>query len=175
MLKLPYSSLRNPKRTARAIWYLVAVTHDVFVCLGLFALAGLEFNVTTIAGFLTLVGYSVNDTVVVFDRIRENLANRVGRDLPTTVNISINQTLSRTVITSALTWIVVFGLFVFGGPALNAFAFVLCVGVVVGTYSSIYIASPFIVIWKEYSDRRKARSLGAEAASRPSRKVRTTS
>jgi preprotein translocase subunit SecF len=154
---------------------VLALAHDTLITLGLFSLFQKEMSLPVVAAFLTLVGYSVNDTVVVFDRIRENLWNRVGRDLPTTVNISINQTLSRTVITSALTWIVVFGLFVFGGPALNAFAFVLCVGVVVGTYSSIYIASPFIVIWKEYSDRRKARSLGAEAASRPSRKVRTTS
>ncbi|MCZ6726632.1 MAG: protein translocase subunit SecF [Acidobacteria bacterium] len=137
---------------------LVAVTHDVFVCLGLFALAGLEFNVTTIAGFLTLVGYSVNDTVVVFDRVRENLRQNRRGSLLEIMNQSLNQTLSRTVLTSGTTLLVVGCLLFLGGDVLRGFAFILTVGVIVGTYSSIYIASPFALLWEHW--------FGAEARSK---------
>jgi len=154
---------------------VLALTHDTLITLGLFSLFQYELSLPVVAAFLTLVGYSVNDTVVVFDRIRENLRSRAGASLEQTVNHSINQTLSRTVITSLLTGVVVFGLFVFGGAALNAFAFVLCVGVVVGTYSSIYIASPFLVLWKEFLDRRGATAKPAAKISRQARKVPTGS
>jgi preprotein translocase subunit SecF len=154
---------------------VLALTHDTLITLGLFSLFQKEMSLPVVAAFLTLVGYSVNDTVVVFDRIRENLHTRAGSSLAETVNLSINQTLSRTVITSVLTWVVVFGLYVYGGAALNPFAFVLCVGVVVGTYSSIYIASPFLVLWKEFLDRRDATAKPAAKISRQTRKVPTGS
>jgi preprotein translocase subunit SecF len=134
---------------------VVALTHDTLLTLGLFSVFDKEMTLPVVAAFLTLVGYSVNDTVVVFDRIRENLQKHRGEPLTTVINRSINQTLSRTIITSGLTWIVVFGLYLFGGAALNPFAFVLSVGVLVGTYSSIYVASPFLVLWKQFLDRRK--------------------
>ena len=137
---------------------VVAVSHDIAITLGLFALAGLEFNLTTIAGFLTLVGYSVNDSVVVFDRVRENLRQNRRETLIEVTNQSINQTLSRTVLTSGTTLLVVGCLLFLGGDVLRGFAFILTIGVIVGTYSSIYIASPFAVLWESW--------FGAEARSR---------
>lgn len=134
---------------------LVALVHDSVITLGLFAVFGQEMSLPVVASFLTLIGYSVNDTVVVFDRIRENLRSRGGQNLSDVVNRSINQTLSRTVITSGLTWIVVLGLWLFGGQALRAFSFVLVVGVLVGTYSSICVASPVLVLWRARSLRKK--------------------
>jgi len=141
---------------------LVAVTHDVFVVLGLFALAGFEFNLTTIAAFLTLVGYSVNDTVVIFDRVRENMRRHRREPMVKTINLSLNQTLSRTVLTSGTTLVAVGSLLVLGGDVLRGFGFILTIGVVVGTYSSIYIASPFTVLWEKYFGR-EARAQRREA------------
>ncbi len=137
---------------------LVAVTHDVIVTLGLFALGDFEFNLTTIAAFLTLVGYSVNDTVVVFDRVRENLRRRRSKSLEEIMDQSINQTLSRTVLTSGTTLLTVGCLLFAGGEALRGFAFILFVGIVVGTYSSVYVASPFTLLWERF--------FGAEARTR---------
>lgn len=143
---------------------LVAVVHDVFITVGLYALAGFEFNLTTIAAFLTLVGYSVNDSVVVFDRVRENLRRSRSRPLEETMNLSVNQTLSRTVLTSGTTLLVVGSIFLLGGDVLRGFAFILTVGVIVGTYSSIYVASPFALLWETLlgraarGRRREARS-----------------
>jgi preprotein translocase subunit SecF len=134
---------------------VVALVHDTLITLGLFALFRQEMSLPVVAAFLTLVGYSVNDTVVVFDRIRENLRNRGAESVEATINRSINQTLSRTLITSGLTWVVVVALFVFGGAPLKPFAFVLTVGVIVGTYSSIFIASPFLVLWSEYLSKHR--------------------
>ncbi len=145
---------------------LVAVVHDVFITVGLYAFAGFEFNLTTIAAFLTLVGYSVNDTVVVFDRVRENLRRSKSLDLEETMNLSINQTLSRTVLTSGTTLLVVGSILVLGGDVLRGFAFILTIGVIVGTYSSIYIASPFALLWENWFGRgSRARRQGARAAS----------
>jgi preprotein translocase subunit SecF len=152
---------------------VVALTHDTLITLGLFSLFGKEMSLPVVAAFLTLIGYSVNDTVVVFDRVRENLKIRRTEGLEAVINLSINQTLSRTVITSGLTWVVVFGLYLFGGAALNPFSFVLSVGVLVGTYSSIYVASPILVLWKRFVDNR--RGSGAGAAQRGTKKVRTSS
>ena len=135
---------------------LVAVTHDVFIVLGLFALAGFEFNLTTIAGFLTLVGYSVNDTVVVFDRVRENLRRSRRESLEVVMNRSLNQTLSRTVLTSGTTILVVGSLLFFGGDVLRGFAFILTIGVIVGTYSSIYVASPFALMWERLFGQKQS-------------------
>ena len=128
---------------------LMATIHDVLVCLGLYALAGFEFNLTTIAAFLTLVGYSVNDTVVIFDRVRENMRRTRRTPLIEVMNQSLNQTLSRTVLTSGTTLLAVGSLLLLGGDVLRGFAFVITVGVIVGTYSSIYIASPFTLLWEQ--------------------------
>ncbi len=141
------------------IWYrfelrfgigaLVAVVHDFLITLGLYAMLDYEFNLPTIAAFLTLVGYSVNDTVVIFDRVRENMRRHRRRSLLEVINESLNQTLSRTVLTSGTTLLVVGCLFVFGGEVIRGFAFVLLVGVLVGTYSSIFVASPFTLLWEQ--------------------------
>jgi preprotein translocase subunit SecD len=128
---------------------IMACIHDVLVTLGLFTLMGFEFNLTTIAAFLTLVGYSVNDTVVIFDRIRENMRKNRRKPLIEIMNESINQTLSRTVMTSGLTMLTVAALLALGGEVLRGFAFVMTVGIIVGTYSSIYVASPFALLWEQ--------------------------
>jgi preprotein translocase subunit SecF len=148
---------------------VAALTHDTLITLGLFSLAGLEMTLPVVAAFLTLIGYSVNDTVVVFDRIRENLRSRSAPSLEGLINTSINQTLSRTIITSGSTWVVVSALYLFGGAALMPFAFVLSAGVLIGTYSSIFIASPILVLWKQFLDRRE---LGT-AKARKAQKVRS--
>jgi len=131
---------------------VIALVHDTIITLGLFSLFGYEMSLPVVAAFLTLIGYSVNDTVVIFDRIRENLRAKGGTvaSLPELINTSMNQTLSRTILTSLLTWIVCVFLFALGGPALRDFSFVMVVGIIVGTYSSIYIASPFLVVWQEW-------------------------
>jgi preprotein translocase SecF subunit len=128
---------------------VMASLHDVLITFGLFALFKLEFNLTTVAAFLTLIGYSVNDTVVIFDRIREDM--RKSRRLPLieVMNQAINQTLSRTIMTSGLTLLTCVALLIFGGDVLRGFAFVMTVGIIVGTYSSIYIASPFALLWEQ--------------------------
>jgi len=128
---------------------IMASLHDVLVTLFLFTIFRFEFNLTTIAAFLTLVGYSTNDTVVIFDRIRENMRKNRRKPLLEVMNESINQTLSRTIMTSGLTGLTVVALLVLGGPVLRGFAFVMTVGIVVGTYSSIYVASPFALLWEQ--------------------------
>jgi preprotein translocase subunit SecF len=134
---------------------VVALIHDTLITVGLLALLGREFNLVVIAALLTLVGYSVNDTVVVYDRIRENQRTPKKEPLETVINRSINQTLSRTVLTSGATMLVVVALFFLGGEVLNTFALTLIIGIVIGTYSSIYVASPIVVIWKQWTSRRK--------------------
>lgn len=129
---------------------LVAVVHDFLITLGLYALLNYEFNLPTIAAFLTLVGYSVNDTVVIFDRVRENRRRFRRKKLAEIIDVSINQTLSRTVLTSGTTLTVVTCLFFMGGASLRGFAFVLMIGVIVGTYSSVFVASPFTLLWEEF-------------------------
>ncbi len=140
---------------------LVAVTHDVLIVLGLFALSDFEFNLTTVAAFLTLVGYSVNDTVVVFDRVRENLRRSRRLPLVEVMNQSINQTLSRTVLTSGTTLLAVGSLLFLGGEVLRGFAFILTIGVIVGTYSSIYVASPFTLLWERLPGRARRQQQAA--------------
>ncbi|MBZ0111607.1 MAG: protein translocase subunit SecF [Thermoanaerobaculia bacterium] len=134
---------------------MLAIVHDVFVTLGLFALMDFEFNLSIIAAFLTLVGYSVNDTVVVFDRVRENMRKTRRESFVDTLNTSINQTLSRTILTSGTTLLAVGALYFFGGEVLRGFSFVLLVGVIVGTYSSIFVASAFALLWEELTHRRQ--------------------
>jgi preprotein translocase subunit SecF len=124
-----------------------AVFHDTLVTLGFFSLFDYEINLTVIAALLTLVGYSVNDTIVVFDRVRENLKTRRRDDFETILNDSINQTLSRTILTSGLTFLTVLALFIFGGEIINNFAFAMVIGIIVGTYSSVAVAAPLVLIY----------------------------
>jgi preprotein translocase subunit SecF len=130
-----------------------AVFHDTLVTLGLFSIFNREINLTVIAALLTLVGYSVNDTIVVFDRVRENLKMRRRDDLEKVMNDSINQTLSRTILTSGLTFLTVLALFLFGGEIINHFAFAMVVGIIVGTYSSIAIAAPLVLVYTNLRGR----------------------
>ena len=121
---------------------VAALVHDVTIAIGAFSIANREFNLPVVAAFLMIIGYSLNDTVVVFDRIRENAQTQRRLPLADRINLSLNQTLSRTMLTSGTTLMVVLSLFFYGGPVINNFAFALLVGVIVGTYSSIFVASP---------------------------------
>jgi preprotein translocase subunit SecF len=131
-----------------ALGAVTAVIHDVLITVGAFAIANKEFNLTVVAALLTIIGYSLNDTIIVFDRIRENLRKSRKGDFAQVVNSSINQTLSRTILTSGTTLIVVTALFILGGGVIHDFAFALIVGVLVGTYSSIFVASPVLIAWE---------------------------
>ena len=131
---------------------VIAVFHDVLITLGFFSLFHYEISLTVIAALLTLVGYSMNDTIVIFDRVRENLRLMRREPFKDIVNKSINQTLSRTILTSGLTFLTVLVLFLMGGEVLRAFSFAMVVGVVVGTYSSFGIAAPIVVLWNKYHD-----------------------
>ena len=134
---------------------VLAVFHDTIITIGLFSLFDMEISLTVVAALLTLVGYSMNDTIVVFDRIRENLKLLRREKLEKLINISVNQTLSRTLLTSGLTFLTALSLFLFGGPVLKGFSFALVVGIIVGTYSSIFIASPILVLWQDFVEKRK--------------------
>jgi len=131
-----------------ALGAVLALIHDVLITIGIFSLLNKEFDLTIVAALLTIIGYSLNDTIIVFDRIRENLRAKISSSLARTINVSINQTLSRTLLTSGTTLIVVLCLFLFGGGVIHDFAFALLVGIVVGTYSSIYVASPILLGFK---------------------------
>jgi preprotein translocase subunit SecF len=144
---------------------VVACFHDTLITVGAFALTGQEVSLTVIAAILTLVGYSMNDTIVVFDRIRENLRLSRREALPDLVNRSINQTLSRTVLTSGLTFLTVLSLYIFGGEVLKGFSFALVVGILIGTYSSIAIAAPMLVAWQEWR-AKKGKAIALPAAKR---------
>ena len=134
---------------------VVAVFHDTIITIGLFSLFNKQIDITVIAALLTLVGYSMNDTIVTFDRIRENLKLGVRGSFTDIVNLSINQTLSRTILTSGLTFLTAISLFLFGGQVLNGFSFALVVGIIVGTYSSIFVASPILVFWHNLAQGRR--------------------
>jgi preprotein translocase subunit SecF len=140
---------------------VIAVFHDVIITLGLFSITDKPISLTVVAALLTLVGYSMNDTIVVFDRIRENRKLGFRGSLEELINASINQTLSRTVLTSGLTFLTALALWLFGGVVLEGFSFALVVGILVGTYSSIFIASPILVFWQEFvAARRPAPAAG---------------
>ena len=128
-----------------ALGAVVALVHDVLITIGVFSLLGKEFDLTIIAALLTIIGYSLNDTIIVFDRIRENLQTRKDKDFGRTINLSINQTMSRTLMTSLTTLVVVVFLFLLGGSVIHDFALALIVGIGVGTYSSIFVASPILL------------------------------
>jgi preprotein translocase subunit SecF len=133
---------------------VIATFHDVLITLGVFSLLHKEISLTVIAGLLTLVGYTMNDTIVVFDRIRENVRLAKREDFVSLVNRSINQTMSRTILTSGLTFLAVLSLYLFGGEVINGFALTLVVGVIIGTYSSFAIASPILVYLHERVGQR---------------------
>jgi preprotein translocase subunit SecF len=132
-----------------AMGAIVALIHDVIITVGVFSIFDKEFTLPIIAALLTIIGYSLNDTIIVFDRIRENLRKHHKQPLNFIINRSINETLSRTILTSVTTLFVVVTLFVLGGGIIHDFAFALIVGVLTGTYSSIYVASPILLIWQQ--------------------------
>ena len=145
---------------------VIAVFHDVLITLGFFSLFHFEISLTVIAALLTLVGYSMNDTIVIFDRVREDLRVMRREPFPDVVNKAINQTLSRTILTSGLTFLTVLVLFLMGGEVLRAFSFAMVVGVVVGTYSSFGIAAPIVVLWNKYRGQGTAVRVGSAAEKR---------
>jgi preprotein translocase subunit SecF len=150
---------------------VIATVHDVVITLGLFSLTGREIDLTVIAALLTLIGYSMNDKIVVLDRVRENLrANRRGSFLGL-VNQSINQTLSRTILTAGLTLLACLALYFLGGKVLNGIAFALCAGIVVGTYSSIFVASALLVMWHQFQEKRKSTRQGVTHRTEAGRSV----
>jgi len=142
---------------------IVAVVHDVLITLGIFSILQWEINLTVIAALLTLVGYSMNDTIVIFDRIRETLRIKRRERLEKLANDAINQTLSRTIITSGLTFLTVVALVLFGGEVLKSFSWALFIGIIVGTYSSIYIASPFMLWWEGHRSSPRLAGPGVPA------------
>ena len=131
-----------------ALSIVLALIHDVLITLGILTILGIDFSLSSIAAMLTIVGYSVNDSVVIFDRVRENLRKYKKLDLIELFNMSINNTLSRTIMTSMTTLLALFSLFIFGGDVIEPFAFTMIVGVIIGTYSSIWIAVPSLLLFK---------------------------
>jgi preprotein translocase subunit SecF len=151
---------------------VVACFHDTLITIGAFSLTNKEITLTVIAAILTLVGYSMNDTIVVFDRIRENIKILRREKLADIVNRSINQTLSRTILTSGLTFLTVLSLFVFGGEVLHGFSFALVIGILIGTYSSIAVAAPMLVAYQDWRGQRGRVQVAAEAGRREKVKVK---
>jgi len=145
---------------------VIACFHDTIITIGLFSIFNKDITMTVIAALLTLVGYSMNDTIVIFDRIRENLKIMRRESLEQIMDKSVNQTLSRTVMTSGLTFLTVIALFIWGGPVLHGFSFALVCGIIVGTYSSVFVASPIVLFWHNYADRRKRRAPAPAPAAR---------
>jgi preprotein translocase subunit SecF len=131
-----------------AMGAIVALVHDVTITVGIFSILGKEFTLPIIAALLTIIGYSLNDTIIIFDRIRENLRKHHKSSLDIIINKSVNETLSRTVLTSLTTLVVVLALFVLGGGIIHDFAFAMLIGVITGTYSSVYVASPILLAWQ---------------------------
>lgn len=145
-----------------AVASIVALVHDVSIALGAITLVGLDVNLDVLAALLTLLGYSLNDTIIVFDRIREGVTNSKNTNLESIINESVTRTLARTTLTSLTTFFVVFTLFMFGGEIIHAFAFTLLVGVIVGTYSSVFVASP-ILLWFGFDVKNYHSKLAAKA------------
>jgi len=131
-----------------ALGAIIATTHDVLLTIGMFVITGLEFNLSSIAAILTIVGYSLNDTVVVYDRVRENLRRYKKMPIPELLDMSMNQTLPRTILTSVTTLLALFALFIFGGEVLRSFVSAMIFGVIIGTYSSIFIAAPILIMFR---------------------------
>ena len=146
-----------------AIGALVALAHDVLITLGIFSLLDIEITLAVIAAFLTIVGYSLNDTIVIYDRIRENIKAMRRESYEKIINTSINNSLARTVVTSLTTFMVVFILYIIGGQVISGFSFAMMLGVIVGTYSSIFIASPILIEWHERTAAKKLSELAASS------------
>jgi len=147
-----------------AIGAIVALMHDVLITLGAFSLSGREIDLPIIAAFLAIIGYSLNDTIIVYDRIRENYGKHQKKGFNAVVNLSINETLSRTILTSGTTLLVVLALFIFGGGVIHNFAFAMLVGILVGTYSSIFVASPILIFWDDYRSGGQKKVAAEETA-----------
>jgi preprotein translocase subunit SecF len=137
-----------------AMGAIVALIHDVTITVGIFSLFNKDFTLPIIAALLTIIGYSLNDTIIVFDRIRENLRKYHKNPLEVILNRSINETLSRTILTSLTTLFVVVTLYIFGGGIIHDFAFALIIGVITGTYSSIFVASPILLAWQSRQQKK---------------------
>ena len=138
-----------------AVGAILALLHDVLFTVGIFSLLNKEIDLPIIAAFLGIVGYSLNDTIIVYDRIRENTGKNEKESFPSVINRSINETLSRTIMTSGTTLLVVLALLIFGGGVIQNFALALFIGIMVGTYSSVFVASPVLLYWDEYRARRR--------------------
>jgi preprotein translocase subunit SecF len=136
---------------------IVALVHDVIVTYGAISIFGIEYSLSTLAVILTIIGFSINDTIVIFDRVRENIKKLRKENLASVMNVSINETLGRTILTTGTVMIVVLILFFFGGPVIHDFATAMIVGLITGTYSTIYIASPVVLIWDQYVTKRVRR------------------
>ncbi|NWF94147.1 MAG: protein translocase subunit SecF [Syntrophaceae bacterium] len=145
------------KQVAYGLGGIVALIHDVIVTYGALSITNREYSLTVLAVILTIIGFSINDTIVIFDRVRENIKKMRKDDLETVFNVSINETLGRTILTSGTVMIVVLILFFFGGPVIHDFAFTLIVGLISGTYSTIYVASPVVLFWERHISSRKKR------------------
>jgi len=145
-----------------AIGAIIALLHDVLITLGAFSITGREIDLPIIAAFLAIIGYSLNDTIIVYDRIRENYGKHQKLGFSEVVNRSINETLSRTILTSGTTLLVVLALFIFGGGVIHNFAFAMLVGILVGTYSSIFVASPLLILWQDMRSGGQKKTTSAE-------------
>ncbi len=137
-----------------AMGAIVALIHDVFITVGCFSLLGKEFSLPIIAAVLSIMGYSLNDTIIVYDRIRENLRKHPKKTLAENINRSVNETLSRTILTSGITLVAVLSLFILGGGIIHDFALAMLMGIVVGTYSSVYVASPILLAWQDVAKKK---------------------
>ena len=170
LVYITWAFRRIPSPLRYGIAAIIALLHDVVVVLGLFSIFGrffdFEVNAMLIAGILTIIGYSVHDTIVVFDRIRENLSRSVGRDLDSTINISIHDTMGRSLNTSLTLIFTILALMLFGGPTIRDFLVVLLIGIMVGTYSSIWIASQILLVWENNDLGRLLRRLPLPLRSR---------
>jgi len=136
---------------------IAALFHDIIITYGVISIFNIEYSLTLLAVILTIIGFSINDTIVIFDRVRENIKKMRKENLETIFNVSINETLGRTILTSGTVMMVVIILFFFGGPVIHDFAFTLMIGLISGTYSTIYIAGPVVLLWEKYVTRRRKR------------------
>jgi preprotein translocase subunit SecF len=145
------------KQVSYGLGGIVALFHDVIVTYGAISIVGIEYSLNVMAVILTIIGFSINDTIVIFDRVREDVKKFRKEDLETIFNTAINETLGRTILTSGTVMMVVLILFFFGGPVIHDFAFALIVGLITGTYSTVYIASPVVLFWEQHITRRRKR------------------
>jgi len=140
-----------------AVGGILALIHDVLVTVGVLSLLNMEFTLNTVAALLTIIGFSINDTIVIYDRIRENVRKKIRADLRQIVNVSVNETLSRTILTSLTVFLVLVSLLVLGGPVIFDFAFAMFVGVIAGCYSTVFIASPFVLFMERFMPSKRKR------------------